>query len=48
MLKIVLFEILVIDHQHYNIIFFNNTLCCVYGAVENWLSGALVNVGDMI
>jgi len=30
-------------------IFLNNTLSVVlYGAVEHWLSGALVNVGDMI
>ena len=29
--------------------FFINTLSVVlYGAVEHWLSGALVNVGDMI
>ena len=29
--------------------FLNNTLCVVlYGAVEHWVSGALVNVGDMI
>ena len=29
--------------------FLNNTLSVVlYGAVEHWLSGALVNVGDMI
>ena len=27
----------------------NNTVCVVlYGAVEHWVSGALVNVGDMI
>jgi len=29
--------------------FINNTLCVVlYGAVEHWVSGALVNVSDMI
>jgi len=29
--------------------FFNNTICVVlYGAVEHWVSGALVNVGDMM
>ena len=33
----------------YCIFFLNNTLSVVlYGAVEQWLSGALVNVGDMI
>ena len=27
----------------------NNTLCVVlYGAVEHWVSGALINVGDII
>ena len=30
-------------------IFFYNTICVVlYGAVEHWVSGALVNVGDMM
>jgi len=33
----------------YYFIIFNNTLSVVlYGAVEHWMSGALVNVGDMI
>ena len=33
----------------YFIFFLNNTLCVVlYGAVEHWVSGALVNVGDMM
>ena len=30
-------------------IFLINTLCVVlYGAVEHWVSGTLVNVGDMM